>query len=268
MLAVTPIAAAVLGVARRRPWSGCRSVDQLCVIGPPETLVAVSARDREPMNDIELGLISLDRPRPHHEEIDTRCACHGSRRRRPGISKVLAWGLAVAFAGAVVVAADITIPRVGNQPDDPPLSTIDPTGPDTRGMPPMIVTQRQAVPGEQITVLVAGEVLGIRREGMCGLVDLRFDGRPVHHAVQYVRLDPSEPHVTSAAAVTVPADAVTGAHEIGLYAPFSGVRTGPVCVEERERQAPIAAASVIVVAAGSGSPVSGSTRDEECCRTQ
>jgi hypothetical protein len=124
-------------------------------------------------------------------------------------------------------------------------------------MPPMIVTQRQAVAGEQITVLVAGAALGTRREGMCGPVDLRFDGRQVHYAVQYLRLDPSEPDVMSTAAMIVPADASTGEHEIALYAPFSGIWAGPVCAEEDERQASIAVASIIVMVAGSGSPESG-----------
>jgi hypothetical protein len=131
----------------------------------------------------------------------------------------------------------------------------------------MVVTHRHAAPGEQITVLVAGAVLGTRREGMCGLVHLRFDGRPVHHTVQYVRLDPSEPDVTSTATMIVPADAATGEHEIGLYAPLSGIRAAAICAQGRERQASIAVASIIVVTSGGGSPVFDAGRDEECCRT-
>jgi hypothetical protein len=181
---------------------------------------------------------------------------------------VLEWSLAVALAGAVVVAAGVNTSRVRHQPDDPPLALIDPTGPHTRAVPPTIATHRQAVAGEQITVLVAGAVLGAGREGMCGIVDLRFDGRPVQYAVQYVRLDSSEAAVTSTAAVIVPAHAATGEHEVGLYAPVPGTRAGAVCAEEPDRQASIAVASVIVVAAGGGPPVSAAGSEEQCCRTE
>jgi hypothetical protein len=198
------------------------------------------------MNGIDAGLISLDLPRPHHDDIDNPGARHGSRRRR-GMSAVLAWGPALALAGALVVAADITTPHVRHQRDGALLAQIDATGPYTRGMPPVIVTQRRAVAGEQITVLVAGAALGTRREGMCGPVDLRFDGRPVHYAVQYLRFDPSEPDVMSTAAMVVPAGAPIGEHEIELYAPASGIWAGPVCAEGRGPQVSIAVASIIVV---------------------
>jgi hypothetical protein len=256
--AATPVAS-VLDAARNRSWRGCRSVNQLCVVGPRETPVAVSARDGESMNDIEAGLISLDRPRTRNE-IDTRGARHGWRRYRQGMSMVLEWGLAAALVAAVVIAADIATTRVRHQSGTPPLASTGPTGPHTRGMAPMIVTHSQAVAGEQITVLVAGAVLGTRGAGMCGVVYLRFDGRPVHHTVQYVRLDPSLPDITSTAAMIVPPDAATGEHEIGLYVPvpLPNVRAGADCAEEREHEASIAEASIIVGTAVRGSPVSGS----------
>jgi hypothetical protein len=198
------------------------------------------------MNDIEAGLISLDRPRPHHDECDIR---RGRLRRRG--STVLEWGLFLALAGVVI---GISTAHVRPQPDGPPPAPIDSTGPHTLWTPPMIVTHRQAVAGEQITVLVAGATVGTRREGGCGVVDLRFDGRPVHHAVRFVRWDPSEPDVTSTAVMIVPADAAIGEHEVGLYAPVPSVRAGAVCAEEPDRQASIAVASIIVVAAGDRSP--------------
>jgi hypothetical protein len=223
-------------------------VGEFPVVSPRERSLHF-ARDGEPMNEIEVGLISLDSPRPHHDEFGSRCA----RLRRRG-SRVIEWGLVVALAGVVGVAASITTTRVRPQPDDPPRAPIDSTGQDTRGIPPMIVTHRQAVAGEQITVLVAGAALGTRREGMCGPLDLRFDGRPALHVVRFVRWDPSHPDVTSTAVMIVPADAATGEHEIGLYAPVPSVRAGAVCAEEPGRQASIAVASIIVVAAGSGPP--------------
>jgi hypothetical protein len=252
--------AAVLGAVRRRSWLGCRSVNQLSMIGPPETPVAVPARDREPINDIEAGLISLDRPRTR-DEVDTRDARHGCRRYRQGMSMVLEWGLAAALFAAVVIAADMATPRVRDQPGAPPLASTDPTGPHTRGMAPMIATHPQAVAGEQITVLVTGVVLGTRGGGMCGVVYLRFDGRPVDHTVQYLRLDPSLPDITSTAAMIVPPDAATGEHEIGLYLPvvLPNVRSGADCAEEREHEASIAVASIIVVTAVSGSPAPASS---------
>jgi hypothetical protein len=241
--AVTLIAA-VLGVVRRWSW---RSVNRLSVIGPRETPIAVSVQDGE----IEAGLISLDRPIPHN--------AIGSRRCRQRIFTMLEWGLAAAIVAAVVVAADIATPRVRYQPGAPPPASIDPTGPHTRGMAPVIVTHPQAAAGEQITVWVTGAVLGNRRGGMCGLVYLRFDGRPVHHTVRHAALDPFEPDITSTAAMIVPADAVTGEHEIGIYVPvpMPNVRAGANCAEEREHEASIAVASVIVVATASGSPESG-----------
>jgi hypothetical protein len=188
------------------------------------------------MNDIEAGLISLDRPGPRPDDIDARYA-----RRRGGMSRLLAWGLAAMVAGAVAVAAD----RVRHRPDDLTPAPIVPARPDPRGMPATIVTHRQAVAGERITVVVAGAVLGTRHEGWCGFVELRFDARPIHHSAQYVLLDPSEPDVTSTATMTVPADATTGEHTIALYAPFPGIPAGLGCTEE----ASIAAVSIAVVAA-------------------
>jgi hypothetical protein len=165
------------------------------------------------------------------------------------VSRLLEMGVVIALAGAVLLAAKITTAPVA-QSDDP-LVTIDPTGGKALS-PPTVVTQRLATAGEQITVLVVGAVLGASHDGMCGQVELRFDGGPVHHLVRQVRYDRVEPYVTSTAVVTVPADAAAGDHEIGLYGPFAGVLSGPICPEAPRHQASVAAISIIVQTAGAG----------------
>lgn len=151
--------------------------------------------------------------------------------RLPAVSRLLEWGVGIALAGAVLLAAEVTTAPAAQQPDDPPLVTIDPTGPPGEALSPTVVTQRLATAGEQVAVLVVGAVLGASHDGMCGQVELRFDGGPVHHVVRQVRYDRAEPYVTSTAVLTVPADAATGHHEIGLYGPFVGVLAGPICAE-------------------------------------
>jgi hypothetical protein len=214
------------------------------------------------MNDIGADPISLDWPRPPNE-VDIRARL-GLRRCRQGMAPVFEWGLIGALVAAGIVAADVATARVRYQPgapgaSAPPLASIDPAGPHTRGVAPTIVTHSQAVAGEPITVWVTGAVLGTRGGGRCGLAYLRFDGRPVHHTVRHARLDPAEPDSTSTAAMIVPTDAVTGEHAIGIYVPvpLPNVRAGADCAEERAHEASIAVASIIVVAAASGSPVPG-----------
>jgi hypothetical protein len=180
-----------------------------------------------------------------------------SRRGRPGrlsvVSRLLEMGVVIALAGAVLLAAEITTAPVAQQPDDPRLVAIDPAGGKALS-PPAVVTQRLATAGEQITVLVVGAVLGASHDGMCGQVELRFDGGPVHHLVSQVRYDRVEPYVTSTAVVTVPADAAAGDHQIGLYGPFAGVLSGPICPEAPRHQASIAAISIIVQTGAQISP--------------
>jgi hypothetical protein len=175
------------------------------------------------------------------------------------MSTVLEWVLVAALVAAVVLVADIATVGGRHQAGDPPPASIGPAGPHTRRTAPTIVTHPRAVAGEPITVLVTGAVLGTGPGGMCGLVYLRFDGRPVHHTVQRVRLDPSEPDVTSTAAMIVPAAAAPGKHDIGIYVPvpLPNVRAGADCAEKRAHEASIAVASIIVVTAADGSPISG-----------
>lgn len=193
----------------------------------------------------DLPLISLDRL---PEAPPSR---RGLPRRLPAVSRLLDWGVGVALAGTVLIAADITTAPTPPQPADPSLVTIDPTGPPRKALsPPTVVTQRLATAGEQITVLVVGAALGASRDGMCGHVELRFDGSPVHHVVRQVRYDHVEPYVTSTAVVTVPPDAAAGDHEIGFYGPFAGVLAGPMCPEAPKHQASVAATLLLVVTAG------------------
>jgi hypothetical protein len=109
---------------------------------------------------------------------------------------------------------------------------------------PLLIAPGQARPGEVLTLVA------YQRRGLCGGVELLFDGAPVDHQVT-ATIDAPHPE-WNAVILTLPvASAVAaGPHELALFGPMPGGRGGLLCADQAQHRARIAAASVVV----SGTP--------------
>ena len=153
------------------------------------------------------------------------------------LRKLLGPGLFMAGAGAALLAV-----QFAGGPVPPGTAPVVPAA----VAPPRLSAPQTAKSGERITVL------GFRDGRLCGPAELRFDGTPVAHRlaafVGPLGLDHQQFFLT----MEVPRSAAPGRHEIALYGPAPSGPGGRTCTAVSERQAELAAVSVVVLASAGG----------------
>jgi hypothetical protein len=150
-------------------------------------------------------------------------------------------GVLVVGAGAMLLAGQITggggSPAVGLVTSPAARPSV---GWRASVAPPRLLAPHAAAPGERITVLA------FRNRRLCGPEELRFDGVPVVHRLAHV-LGPVDPdRVEMFVTVEVPRSARPGRHEIELYGPTLGGRSGQICADLPEHQAKLATVTITV----------------------
>jgi hypothetical protein len=146
-------------------------------------------------------------------------------------------GLLVVAAGVMLLAVQVTGDVAS--PAKAPASA-GPAAVRTSATPPRLLVPQTASPGEQITVLA------YRNRRLCGAAELRLDGTPVSYRLAGYVDSPNPDRMEMFLSVEVPRSVTPGNHEIELYGPVPGGRSGPLCAFVREHQAELATTSITV----------------------
>jgi hypothetical protein len=160
-----------------------------------------------------------------------------SAERAARLRRFVEPGLSVAGAGLMLLAVQAT----GGVA--PPAASPAPVGPAavrTSAGPSRLLAPQAAVPGDRITVLA------YRDRRLCGAAELRLDGAPVSYRLAGYVGSPNPGRMEMFLSVVVPRSATPGNHEIELYGPVPGGRSGPLCADVPEHQARLATTSITV----------------------